>query len=399
MTTTVDVKIDRRFRLLFVLSGATFLIFFQAFMVAPLIPRLSDIFGVPVETIGLIVPAYLIPYGMTTLIYGPLSDRLGRRPVIFCSFVAFIILTGLTVFARSAAAMFWLRLFTGVLSSGVVPVALALTGDIFPYNERGRALGWLFGAMAGGMAFGSTVGAVLEPFISWQGLFISVSILSIVILLALLPYGSMLNTSALHKSMTVKSLLESIWGLLRSKRGARTYTYVLLNSIFHSGIFTWLGLYFSRNYGLNEIEIGLALLGYGIPGFLLGPVIGRLADKWGRSYLIPIGLSIGGLSVAALELNLPVIAAALFVTTLSLGYDMTQPLLAGIVTDLSPKHGLAMGFNVFILFIGFGTGSLIFSGVLPFGFKTAFALFSLVILFCAILAVPLFRTETRKRSS
>lgn len=78
MTNTVDVKIDRRYRLLYVLSGATFLIFFQAFMVAPIIPKLSSIFGVPVESIGLIVPAYLIPYGIFTLIYGPLSDRLGR---------------------------------------------------------------------------------------------------------------------------------------------------------------------------------------------------------------------------------------------------------------------------------------------------------------------------------
>ncbi len=67
--------------LLWTLSAATFLIFFQAFMVAPLLPRLSGLFGVSVETMGLVVPAYLIPYGFATLFYGPLSDRLrrGRR--------------------------------------------------------------------------------------------------------------------------------------------------------------------------------------------------------------------------------------------------------------------------------------------------------------------------------
>ena len=57
----------RRERLLWVLSAATFFIFFQAYMVAPLIPRLSDIFGVSGQTIGLIVPAYMIPYGVSTL--------------------------------------------------------------------------------------------------------------------------------------------------------------------------------------------------------------------------------------------------------------------------------------------------------------------------------------------
>lgn len=71
----------RREQLLWVLSAATFFIFFQAYMVAPLIPRLSDFFGVSGQAIGLIVPAYMIPYGVSTLFYGLLSDRLGRRPI------------------------------------------------------------------------------------------------------------------------------------------------------------------------------------------------------------------------------------------------------------------------------------------------------------------------------
>src|SRR5712691_9378303 len=70
---------DQREHLLRMLSAATFLIFFQAYMVAPLIPRLSTVFGVASQTIGFIVPAYMIPYGVSTLFYGLLSDRL-RRP-------------------------------------------------------------------------------------------------------------------------------------------------------------------------------------------------------------------------------------------------------------------------------------------------------------------------------
>ena len=62
--------LHRRERLLWVLSAATFIIFFQAFMVAPIIPALSHAFGTSVERVGLIVPAYLIPYGIATLAYG-----------------------------------------------------------------------------------------------------------------------------------------------------------------------------------------------------------------------------------------------------------------------------------------------------------------------------------------
>lgn len=67
-----------RERLIRVLAAATFLIFFQAYMVAPLIPRLSAVFQVSAQTVGLTIPAYMIPYGVSTL-YGLLSDHLGRR--------------------------------------------------------------------------------------------------------------------------------------------------------------------------------------------------------------------------------------------------------------------------------------------------------------------------------
>src|SRR5260370_38930378 len=96
---------QRRNRLLWVLGGATFLLFFQAFMVAPLLPRLAQVFGVPIQTIGLIIPAYLIPYGVATLVYGPLSDRLGRRPILMGSLTAFILLTALTATVQSAPAL------------------------------------------------------------------------------------------------------------------------------------------------------------------------------------------------------------------------------------------------------------------------------------------------------
>ncbi len=82
-----------RERLLRVLAAATFLIFFQAFMVASLLPRLAELFGVSVAATGLIVPAYLIPYGAATLAYGPLSDRFGRGRIILSSLLAFVVLT------------------------------------------------------------------------------------------------------------------------------------------------------------------------------------------------------------------------------------------------------------------------------------------------------------------
>lgn len=385
----------RRERLVRLLAGATFLIFFQAYMVAPLIPRLSTIFAVSAQTVGLIVPAYLIPYGLSTLVYGVLSDRLGRRRIMLASLTAFVLLTGLTAAARSVSEFATFRLLTGLGASGVVPLGLALIGRVYPYERRGRPLGWLFGAMAGGAAFGSTFGALLEPWLGWRGIFLVVSALGVVMLGLLLPYRGLLGEAPPTPPTTMVDVLRGYRALLATGRGQRTYAYVLLNSIFHSGVFTWLGLYFAQRHGLGEVRIGLALLGYGVPGFVFGPIIGRAADRWGRRWLVPAGLGIAGLAAVFLMPDVPVVVAAVLVTLLSLGYDMTQPLLAGIVTALGGKRaGQAMGLNVFCLFTGFGLGSLLFGEALALGFGTALAIFSAVQLVAAFAAIPLFHVET-----
>ncbi len=64
------------------MAAAAFLVFFQAYLVAPLIPSLSLEFRASTDFLGLMVPAYMLPYGISTLFYGPISDRFGRKPVI-----------------------------------------------------------------------------------------------------------------------------------------------------------------------------------------------------------------------------------------------------------------------------------------------------------------------------
>ena len=385
-------KQDERERLLRILAGATFLIFFQAYMVAPLIPRLAAIFLVSEERIGLIVPAYMIPYGIATLLYGVLADRIGRRRVLLASLIAFIALTALTATAQTETQLMMWRLATGIGASGVVPLALSLIGQLFPYEQRGRPLGWLFGAMAGGMAFGSTIGVLAEPLVGWRALFIGVALLGGVALILLFPHGALLGGAG--TGLELKTVMAGYRNLLGTARGLRTYGYVSLNGIFHSGIYTWLGAYFAQRYQLGEIGIGLALLGYGVPGFFLGPMIGRLADRWGRRWLIPAGLGVAAVAALVLAEPAPLVAAAVAVTVLSLGYDMTQPLLAGIVTQLAPKRpGQAMGLNVFCLFTGFGLGSLVFGVALRAGFPSAFVFFFSFQAALALLALFLFSEE------
>jgi predicted MFS family arabinose efflux permease len=366
-------------------------VFAQAFMVAPILPRLAQVFGVDVGVVGLSVPAYLVPYGMGTLLWGPLADRFGRRPVILSALALF---TALALATASAPSVGWFiiwRAASGMGASGVVPVSLMLIGDLFPYEKRGPAIGWLFGGMAGGMAVGSTAGALAEPSVGWRGLFLITAAAGTVLIAAgahsipRLP----LRTAAPPARAVVRGYL----ALLHARRARRTYYYVGFNAVLHSGIYTWLGLYLHQRYALGPVGIGLALLGYGIPGFILGPLIGRLADRYGRARLIPAGVATAALAALGLALPAPLVAAALLVALLSLGYDLTQPLLAGIVTDLPGHRGQAVAFMAVVLFSGFGAGSLVFQGVLGFGFPVALATFAAVAGMAATVAVPVFAHE------
>ncbi|HEY0950531.1 MFS transporter [Nocardioides sp.] len=405
----------------------TFLVFFQAYMVAPLIPRLATVFAAPPTSVGLAVPAYLIPYGCATLVYGILSDRVGRARVMLASLAAFLLFVPLTATAGSVRELIAWRVAAGLGASGIVPIALALVGDLYPYEQRGRPLGWLFGAMAGGMAVGAPLGALLEPAVGWRGVFLMVGVLTVpvaVVLLRLLrrrdragagaagaahqaPPRATAGTPSAPRPLTatLRELGRTYGLLLAPGRGLGTYAFVFLNGVFHSGVFTWLGLYLSQRYGLAEVGIGLALLGYGVPGLLLGPVIGRAADRWGRRWLIPAGIGLAATAALVLTPDLPLALATVAIVVLSLGYDMTQPLLAGIVTRLGTalgggRGGQAMGLNVFLLFTGSGLGSLIFGSVVAAsGLASALLAFGAVQLVAGLLAVPLFRDEQRQHAA
>lgn len=245
--------------------------------------------------------------------------------------------------------------------------------------------------MAGGMAVGSTAGALTEPAVGWPSLFLTVAVLAAmtVALVARIVPAPPRTANALAPRAVARGYLT----LLYNARGRRTYGYIGLNAILHSGIYTWLGLYLHERYGLGPIGIGLGLLGYGIPGFLFGPVIGRLADRLGRARLIPTGLAIAALTAFGLTLPIPLPAAAILITMLSLGYDLTQPLLAGIVTDLPGQHGQAVALMAVTLFCGFGLGSLIFQAALNNGFVLALSVFGTAAALAAALAVPTFAQE------
>ncbi|WP_148401909.1 MFS transporter [Dysgonomonas gadei] len=377
----------------YIVSLATFIMMFQAFMVAPLLPTLSEQFGTTVRHVSFIEPAYLLGYGLFTLVYAPLSDRIGRfRIVAFC-LVMFSLLTLLTAFVNGINQMILLRLLTGIGAAGIAPTTISWIGDTYPYEKRGHALGIFFGNVAGGTALGASTGSLVTSVIGWQWLFVGVAIIGLVIFALIWMQQKKIFGEREAVAKTGDNIFVSFRSILSTGRARRTYFYVMLNSMFHSGIFAWLGYFFYSNYGLNQLHIGLALLGYGIPGLLFGPLLGRLADRYGRNKIIPIGLSLGAITVLLLSQNFSLAASCILVALLSFGFDLSHPLFAAIASTFSSKKGAATGLLAFFLYSGYGLGSLVLSLIVNIGLDRAFLLFGVGMLVAAVCSIFVFGKE------
>lgn len=389
-----DPAVRERITRLLVLE--IFVVFFLGFTIAPLLPRLAASFGTDLSRAAKLIPAYTLPYGLVCLLVGPLADRLGRGRVLRGLLLGTVLLPALSATAGSINALIGWRIATGLALGGLAPIALALIAQLYPYAERGRPVGWIFGAIAGGMAGGASLGPWLEPAIGWRGLFLLVAAANAAIAL---PLARALRRHPDRAGATLRAgqVARNYGALLSSRRGATIYGYVFMNGVFHSGVFSWLGVYFTQRYHLPAGRLGFALLGYGIPGFLLGPVVGRLADRYGRRWMIRGGLLLASACALTLTRSLPVAGATVVITCLSFGFDLTHPLFAGIVTSLDPvRTAQAMALNTFAIFVGLGVGSLLFGAIYTgFGMVPALTTFGLMQLSIALATLPLFDRSWR----
>jgi predicted MFS family arabinose efflux permease len=307
----------------------------------------------------------------------------------------FVILTIVTGFAQTIDQMIIIRFITGVGCAGVSPTTLGWIGNRFPYERRGQALGIFFGLMAGGTAFGSSLGALLASVTGWQNLFYGVAAVGVVIILLIMAnrrhYVDPKSPIAVVPPAKRGSVSMQI---LSGKRARKTYGFVLFNAMFHSGVFAWIGVLFHNRYHLGELGIGLALIGYGIPGLILGPWLGKLADRYGRNRVIPIGIMIGAITVIVLSFNsVPLWGACALVVSLSLSFDLTHPSFAALTSKFSNKRGEATGLFAFFLFTGYGLGSLVFSLIVTIGLNETFVVFGGVALFGAFVSRRVFKHE------
>jgi predicted MFS family arabinose efflux permease len=385
-------------------AAAVFLVFFQSQAVAPLVPALAADFAAPAHLVGLLVPAYALPYGAVALLYGPLSDRLGRRLVVSLCLGALALGALGTALAPTLAVLMVLRVVGGLSAGGVMPVALAYAADLFAYRERGRAIGVINAGLTVGQALGMSLGPALEPWLGWRVIFAGLGLAAGVVVVLLL-LNSPPATAAVPAAVpaapggpapTAGGAAQAPIGylaILRQARAQRVYGLLLAVGVCSSGTMAWFGVYLHERFGLPGLGIGLAYLLYGAVGSL-SPLTGALADRVGRGRLIPSGLVLLGLGALLLALQGPLPLALAGVVALGLGMQLTYPLLAGLASELAPgARGRAMGLNTFSMFMGVGWGSLLVGLVLPLGFGVAYGAVAAVATLAAVGALASMRGE------
>ena len=376
---------------LWAMGGVALLVFYSNYMVAPLIPTFSEEFGVTPYRLGWLVPGFSIAYGISTLVYGVVSDRFGRVPVLAILLVFASLATVLVSFATTARELIALRILSGIGTGGMVTIALADIGDRYPYVVQGRPMGWIFGAVAAGMGLGSSLGPILNPVVGWRNEFRVLACGFFIIAIFLVQrFKSLIN----RKRRPCRSIASEYLCILDAPRGGRTMVFIFCNAIFQGGVFAWLGLLIANRYHLRDVGIGIVLLGYGLPDLFFGGIIGGWADRYGRRYVIPMGFLLAGVCALFLALPISSFLAALLITALSVGFETTHPLMSSITTSLDPKYrGQITGLATFAKFLGMAVGALLFERLMHISFSTALVAFAVSQILVGLGAIWAFRGE------
>jgi EmrB/QacA subfamily drug resistance transporter len=169
---TIDPKAyARRWKTLAVLSLSLLIIGLDNTVLNVALPTLQTHFSASGSTLQWIVDAYLLSFAGVLLTMGTLGDRFGRKRALQSGLVLFGVASVLAAMASNADQLIVLRAVMGIGGAMIMPATLSVIMDIFPREERGKAIG-IWSAIAGvGIGLGPFVGGLLLEFSSWSSVF------------------------------------------------------------------------------------------------------------------------------------------------------------------------------------------------------------------------------------
>jgi predicted MFS family arabinose efflux permease len=330
----------------------------QFLIVTPLLPLIRDQLGVREDLLGLLVTAYAVGVGITALIGGPVSDRIGRRKILLFGTAGMTAALLLHAGASSFALLMLVRTLAGAAAGLIASASVAYIADAFPFASRGRANGIVMSGFAAGQILGIPAGTYLgefgyrTPFVSF-GVFVGLTLL---LMVRHLPQPAV----TLEATLGIREALRSYGRLLRDRSSAAS---VLGYTVMFFGVslfITYLPTEILRRFDVTPTAVSTLFVVGGIANLIFAPLAGTLSDRWGRKVLVVTGSALAGLTMAITPWSMPsFFSAYIFFFVIMIFVAMRIAPMQALVSSLVPPQLrgrlLALGFAVGQ--VGFGLGS------------------------------------------
>lgn len=373
------------FVLLCILGGLA--IFSSTMSKNPALPLFVRSLGVSKGTIGFIAAASTVVGIVVSLPAGMLSDLYGRKKVMLASALVFATAPFLYLLVRTPWQLVAVRIYHGLATAILGPVALAAVADTFE-ARRGENMAWYSSATMIGRFLAPSVGGLLIIGQDFRWVYLGCGVAGVfTLLLALyLPLSNGKQSSgSLSVTTTDKAaptLRDSWQHMVAEARYVVRHHGILMTSLVQAAqyfAFGFLEVYLPlrlADTGWTAAQIGLLFTVQVLVTTLTKPLLGRLTDRFGRIALIVVGMLVGAVGLIAIAIAqsywLLVVSSGLF----GLGLAAVTAATAALVTDLAHEsaYGAAMGVLSSIMDVGQSAGPML-GGLMAgaWGYLPAFA--------------------------
>lgn len=328
-------------------------------MYLPVLPEMEVWFGCSASMVQIGLTTGLAGLAAGQLVFGPLSDRLGRRLPLICSMLLFIVSTAGCIFSQNIHQFVWLRLLQGFAGSGGVVLSRSIAADKY----RGRELTTMMSVIAAVNGIATVAapiaGGIIAAAAGWRGVFWSLMILSVLLLAGAVRMGESHVCSRLAQGNTLRKLISGFASVLEN----RTYLRYVLTYMFSMGVlFTNIAsapFIMQSHYGLTAVQFSLVFGINALTFALASMLIPRFRDR-------DSAISYGTAGLLALSVA---VSAALFFRGGFLIYEtliFALTLMVGIVTTAANVSAMDSGRdNAGVASALLGAIGYSFGGVVP----------------------------------
>lgn len=313
-------------------------------MYLPALPEVARDLGTSEARAALTLTAYFIVFGVAQMIYGPLSDAIGRKPPLVLGVSVFL---GATIAAALAPDIGWLiaaRAVQGLGAATLMAVPRAVIRDMATGPAAARMMAAIMIVISISPMLAPLTGSMVMAWGGWREIFAVLAVaagVSLGLIVLALP-----ETLAVAARRPVR-LAEMLTGARRLLGDRRFLGLTMIGGFGMASFFVFLAsasFVYSGQYGLSPTGFSLAFAVNAIGFFSASQFAGRLAERFGMERVI--ALAITGFALSALVLSLvvlagfdalPVVVAGLFVGNAFLGLVMPT----AMVMSLDPHPDIA----------------------------------------------------------